>query len=274
MAAWRECGHWRIPGQEYKTPPFMLGVAVAVKRPVIVLERRGDVYLNPVHVYGALNADGGLVRTRGRGGDPETIQSYRHVDFEAVLTMLSSTTPPALVEFDGVNHHSPFVRPDIAPTEVVDPKDVGNLDDLNGVPLEEVPYAAQNIVVPPGGESHVSHVDQQLQVAEQLQEAGAHQMLVDPPDLTDEEMNATMRRLGLTWEDEKQTAMIGTANTYDMFDQVVIFLDTRLKVDATTVIVPGVRRFDFSRSELGQRSLSCMTSADTVSRPAPTGTSL
>ena len=176
-------GHWRIPGQEYKTPPFMLGVAVAVKRPVIVLERRGDVYLNPVHVYGALNADGGLVRIQARGGDPETIQSYRPVDFEAVLTMLCSPIPPALIEFDGVNHHSPFLRPDIAPTEVVDPKDVGNLDEVeeDGVPLNEVPYAAENIVVPPGGESHVSHIDQQLQVAEQLQEAGAHQMLVDPP---------------------------------------------------------------------------------------------
>ena len=53
----------------------MLGVAVAVKRPVIVLEKRGDVYLNPVHVYGALNADGSLVRMQARGGDPETIQS-------------------------------------------------------------------------------------------------------------------------------------------------------------------------------------------------------
>eukprot|EP00966_Prymnesium_polylepis_P022886 526530-Prymnesium_polylepis.1 len=88
-------------------------------------------------------------------------------------------------------------------------------------------------------------------------------MLVDPPvDLTDEEMNATMRRLDLSWKDEKQTAMIGTANTYDMIDQVVIFLDTRLKVDAMTVIVPGVRRFDFSRSEYGRHSLSYMTSAD------------
>eukprot|EP00966_Prymnesium_polylepis_P131207 3034189-Prymnesium_polylepis.1 len=45
-------------------------------------------------------------------------------------------------------------------------------------------------------------------------------MLVDPPDLTDEEMNATMRLLGLSWKDEKQTAMIGTANTYDLIDQV------------------------------------------------------
>ena len=200
-------GHWRIPGQEYKTPPFMLGVAVAVKRPVIVLERRGNVYLNPIHVYGALNADGSLVRIQARGGDPDRIQSYRHVDFEAVLTTLRSPPPPALIEFDGVNHHSPFLRPDIAPTEVVDPKDVGNLDEVeeDGVPLEEAPYAAQNIV-------------------EQLQEAGAHQMLVDAPDLTGEEMNNTMRRLGLSWEDEKQTTMIGTANTYDMIDQVVIFL--------------------------------------------------
>lgn len=32
----------------------------------------------------------------------------------------------------------------------------------DGVPLNEVPYAAENIVVPPGGESHLTHIDQQL----------------------------------------------------------------------------------------------------------------
>ena len=115
-----------------------------------------------------------------------------------------------------MNHHSPFLRPDIAPTEVVDPKDVGNLDEV-----EE-----------------------------------------DGEELTDEEMKDTMRRLGLSWNDERQTAMVGTTSTYDMIDQVEVFLDTRLKVEAMTLIVPGVRRFDFSRSEFGKRLLSYVTSAD------------
>ena len=262
MAAWREGGHWS-DGLPFKTPPFMLSVAVVVKRPVIVLERRGDAYLNPVHVYGAIDPQGNLVRTPARGGDPETIPSYRHIDFEAVLAAMRSPTPPALLAFDGVNHHSPFVRTELAPTEVVDRKDVGNVDELDGVPLEEVPYAAENIVVPPGGESHVSHIDQQLQVAEQLQEPGAHQMLIG--ELTDQEMNATMLDLGLAWKDEKQTVMIGTAKSYELIDQVESFLDSRLKVDAMTVIIPGVRRFNFTRSEFGQRLLSCMTSADAPS---------
>eukprot|EP00966_Prymnesium_polylepis_P102074 2363916-Prymnesium_polylepis.1 len=79
----------------------MLSVAVVVKRPVIVLERRGDAYLNPVHVYGAIDPQGNLVRTPARGGDPETIPSYRHIDFEAVLAAMRSPTPPALLAFDG-----------------------------------------------------------------------------------------------------------------------------------------------------------------------------
>jgi len=56
--------------------------------------------------------------------------------------------------------------------------EVGSCKGNSGVPLREVPYAAENLVVPPGGESHVAGMDQQLQVAEQLQEPGAHQMLV------------------------------------------------------------------------------------------------
>ena len=96
------------------------------------------------------------------------------------------------------------------------------------------------------------------------EEMGREEAVVDDAgeELTDKEMNATMRRLELVWKDEKQTAMIGTANTYELIDRMESFLDTRLKVDAVTVIIPGVRRFDFSRSEFGQRSLSCMTSAD------------
>lgn len=40
------------------------------------------------------------------------------------------------------------------------------------VPLEEVPYAAGNIAIPPGGENPTSNVDQMLQVSESLMQPG------------------------------------------------------------------------------------------------------
>ena len=46
-----------------------------------------------------------------------------------------------------------------------------------GVPLTEMPYAAGNLVMPPGGENPVANIDQMLLVAEQLREAGAQQAL-------------------------------------------------------------------------------------------------
>ena len=224
MAAWREAGHWQIEGEEYKTPPFMFGVAVVVKRPVVVLERRGETYLNPVHIYGSLDADGNLVRTAARGGDKETIQSYQHIDFEVVLALLRSTTPPALIEFDGVNHHSPFLRAELAPTEVAD-LDVGNLTDV---------------------EEH---------------NAEKEEPLLGRSDLEDKEMTATMDLLELAWGDVDQTTMIGTAKTYDLMNQVSIFLDN-MEVNSVSVIIPGVRRFDFSRSEFGQHLLSYASMPD------------
>ena len=55
--------------------------------------------------------------------------------------------------------------------------DGGDVD--GGVPLPEVPYAAANLQVPPGGESAVAEADQQLQIADQLQERGAQAALAD-----------------------------------------------------------------------------------------------
>ena len=45
------------------------------------------------------------------------------------------------------------------------------------MPVEEVPYAAPNIDIPPGGECPVSEYDQCLQISEQLMEKGADEML-------------------------------------------------------------------------------------------------
>lgn len=53
------------------------------------------------------------------------------------------------------------------------------LEEINdaAVPMEEIPYAALNLALPPGGENPVAEIDQQLQVAEQLGEAGAQRAL-------------------------------------------------------------------------------------------------
>ena len=51
-----------------------------------------------------------------------------------------------------------------------------------GVPINELPYAAMNIQVPPGGESVVAEMDQELQVAYQLMEPGAQAYLEEGGD--------------------------------------------------------------------------------------------
>lgn len=50
-------------------------------------------------------------------------------------------------------------------------------ESLTRVPLSEVPYAAGNLELPPGGESGLAEIDQQIQISEQLQEQGAQQVL-------------------------------------------------------------------------------------------------
>ena len=45
------------------------------------------------------------------------------------------------------------------------------------MPVTEMPYAAENVAIPPGGESTLSEIDQQLAVAEQLADPLAHMAL-------------------------------------------------------------------------------------------------
>ena len=46
-----------------------------------------------------------------------------------------------------------------------------------GIPLTEMPYAAEHLQVPPGGQTSMYEADQQLQIAEQMAEPGAHAAL-------------------------------------------------------------------------------------------------
>ena len=47
----------------------------------------------------------------------------------------------------------------------------------DAAPLEEVPYAAANLMIPPGGENPVSNMDQMLQVSESLMQPGGQRAL-------------------------------------------------------------------------------------------------
>ena len=140
MKAWRKLGHWRATQQEYKTPPYMFGVAVSVKRPIVVLERHGEAYLNPAPIYGAVDEEGTLRHIPARGNEPETIQSYHHIEFDALMETLQSSAAPVLIEFDGVNHYSPFLHRPNSPTEPEDDaiKEAMAVEDANdeGAPAE------------------------------------------------------------------------------------------------------------------------------------------
>ena len=46
-----------------------------------------------------------------------------------------------------------------------------------GIPPTDMPYAAENLQVPPGGQTSMYEADQQLQIAEQMAEPGAHAAL-------------------------------------------------------------------------------------------------
>jgi len=119
MAAWRVPGHWKIEGEEYKSSIFQFGVSQALEREIVVLENGDDGHLNPASCYGLLDPGGGLFKNAGRGSSPATIESFKSVPFVTVLEMLRSPHPPLLLEFDGVNHFSPFVtHPPVTDAEI------------------------------------------------------------------------------------------------------------------------------------------------------------
>ena len=119
MAAWRVPGHWKIEGEEYKSSIFQFGVSQALEREIVVLENGDDGHLNPASCYGLLDPGGGLFKNAARGSSPATIESFKSVPFATVLEMLKSPRPPLLLEFDGVNHFSPFVtHPPVIDAEI------------------------------------------------------------------------------------------------------------------------------------------------------------
>ena len=60
------------------------------------------------------------------------------------------------------------------------------------MPVTEMPYAAENLAIPPGGESGLADMDQQLQVAEQLADPLAHAALVAAAAAGDDDDDASV----------------------------------------------------------------------------------
>jgi hypothetical protein len=109
MKDWRRNGHWRRDGEENLSAAFMFGVAASTQ-PTIVIEKRGDAYLDPCSLY-AQRVDGALAKTPPVGGNPETIPFVKQLPWADVLTALK-VEPRAyrVVQFDKDEmHHSPFL---------------------------------------------------------------------------------------------------------------------------------------------------------------------
>ena len=112
LADWRTLGHWSPrDGSEGGSTGFMFGIAANLGRPVIVLERDGDVVLDPCYVYGARDAQGALHVTPARGTKPATVQFVKQMAYKDVLAALEARPRVySVVEYDrNASHHSPFV---------------------------------------------------------------------------------------------------------------------------------------------------------------------
>ena len=253
MAEWRRDLHWHS-ANAHCSAMFLFGLGVHLEQQVAVLEVAHEgFYADPARVYAARDASG-LRRTPASVGRAETCPPYFTMPIAELLETLRAGG--ALVRFDGEAHFEPFVRAELAPTEPMEPEEaMAALDDLD-VPEAELPYAAANLDVPPGGESAVADLDQQLQVAEQLREPGAQRALeeaVDDVEVAAIDEAARLAALGLRWEDDKREVLLGTAAT--SVDAVEALLE-ELRLDAVQVRLPD-RHYHFERSPYGQRRLHC-----------------
>ena len=133
LTPWKAVRKWRTtPGDETIASAFQFGVAACV-RPTAVLERgtTSGTLLDPCRVY-AMMEEGRLRRSPAAPSKPVTIPFWFKLNFADLLERLAiDPTAFSVVLFDRSEwHYSPLVRPeDVAPTEVDDAADVGNLDD-------------------------------------------------------------------------------------------------------------------------------------------------
>lgn len=79
----------------------MFGISSVLKRPVIVLDLRDGVYMDPASVCGLRCANGSLRHSQPRGSSPETIESLYPMPFEEVIATLSNSPQSAsVISFD------------------------------------------------------------------------------------------------------------------------------------------------------------------------------
>ena len=110
LAPWRSTGFWHAGDGANKSAFFMMGVAVQLGRPVIVIEKNLRSFLDPARIYGARNADGSLVHSAAKPNAPETIPSFETVSLAEMMRLLrASPTRFSLVEYNGSNHFTPWV---------------------------------------------------------------------------------------------------------------------------------------------------------------------
>ena len=108
MSPWRRSGFWH--GDPSKFAIFMLGVSLELERPVIVIERAGNNFLNPARIYGARVANGELRRSAPRPNSPATIPSWFILPFDELVAMLQADPRGcSLVEYNGTNHFDPWL---------------------------------------------------------------------------------------------------------------------------------------------------------------------
>jgi hypothetical protein len=110
LRAWRSSGYWSSSGEDgNKSASFQLGVALHLGRSVAVIERRGEVYLNPARIYGARERDGSLIHSKSRPGAPETIPTFVLVPITDLLKVLRARPADySLIEFNGSDHFIPW----------------------------------------------------------------------------------------------------------------------------------------------------------------------
>eukprot|EP00966_Prymnesium_polylepis_P336318 7391522-Prymnesium_polylepis.1 len=248
LAPWKALRKWRTaPGDETLASAFQFGVAACV-RPTVVLERgtTPGTLLDPCRAYAMMDG-GALRRSPAAPSKPVTIPFWFELPFADLKERLAADPMAfSVVLFDRSEcHYSPLVRPeDVAPTELVDAADVGNLDDADDALAEMGAAPPSDEVV--GGSLEEEEMEADAEVAA----------------LDDAAIAQRMAALELRWKDEKQEVMYGTALSYDRIGGVDALLEM-MGVDALTLHVPGFT-FDFERSVFGRKRLHCTSRPSNV----------
>ena len=213
-------------------------------RPTAVLEKgtTPGTLLDPCKAYAMMDG-GALRRSPAAPSKPVAIPFWFELPFADLKERLAADPMAfSVVLFDRSEwHYSPLVRPkDVAPTEVFDAADVGDLDDADDA-LAEMEGAV-------GGP---------LQAADEEVAADAEVAALD-----DAAIAQRMAALELRWKDEKQEVMHGTVLSYDRIGDVEVLLD-EMGVDTLTLHVPGFT-LDFARSVYGCKQLNSTSRPSTL----------